>query len=197
MPFYSEDDVFRLMDRPESLVNWKETEPASLVWLVDWKKFRLPYHTVYVIAPDGLWPSKIGISNFAKKRVYTLQTSHWKPLKVAHCFWCKSQKDAYAVEQRAHDILDDEGVWLLGEWFDKPAKKAGEIVRFAANVAGVEIWDRIEDADALAEMAALVKTERGNYELIDNKKGPIGRLRYTVETGGRMYVEPNVLPRKL
>jgi len=135
----------------------------KLVWLVDWRVNKLPYCTVYVIAPEASWPSKIGIATCARKRVAALQCSHWKRLAVTHCYWAPSVADARKVEKKAHALIKDEpNGFLLGEWFNKKPNEAAEIVRFAALSAGVELNDTIEDMGARESIRD--RWEQGLYE---------------------------------
>lgn len=140
-----------------------QLNPATQVWLADWKTHKLPYCTVYIIAPEAHWPCKIGVSTYGRKRLASLQTSHWKRLYVTHSFWCGTIKEATAVEAKAHQMLDEEEVWLLGEWFDKRPDKAAEVVRFSAEVLGIELNDRVEESEPLEEVRAWWEREASAY----------------------------------
>jgi hypothetical protein len=150
------------MSRRESLHNWGK-DPAEQIWLANWKAWGLPYCSVYVIAPEGHWPSKVGISVHARKRVQELQTSHWKRLVVSECYWCPTVKGARAVEKKVHDALKEENVYLLGEWFDKTPAQAAEIVGFTAMVLGVELNGRIEHEGVLRDVTAYAEEQRSIY----------------------------------
>ena len=121
--------------------------------MVDWKRYGLPYCSIYIVAPDGHWPCKIGISNYARKRLNVLQTSHWKRLEVARCFWAPSVNDARRIEKKAHEILKEGGLYLLGEWFDRTPEKAAEVIEFAALTEGVELSEKVGHPEAAQDIA--------------------------------------------
>ena len=156
------------LSRREALVDWSilRKNDRDHVWLADWKKFGLPYCSIYVIAPEGHWPSKIGISTFAKKRVQSLQTSHWKMLVVKKCYWAETVADARAVEQKVHSILKEDQAYLLGEWFDKSPKQAAEVIEFAAMALGIGIDDKILDERVLSEVSKVARSESETYSAI-------------------------------
>jgi hypothetical protein len=58
------------------------------IWKLDWPNLGRPFCNVYIIAPEGTWPVKIGIAVNAAKRLSSLQTSHWKPLQIMKVWWC-------------------------------------------------------------------------------------------------------------
>ena len=138
---------------------WRPDRLTDYVWMIDWPKYGLPFSTVYVIAPESKWPIKIGVSNSPRKRLADLQTSHWKVLHVMKGFWCASAKDALKVEREAHRMLREDNRCLLGEWFDRTAEQAEEVIRFAAARHDVALGDEVpteEIEDALyAELRKL------------------------------------------
>lgn len=127
-------------------------DPHDFMWLVDWKAYGLPYCSVYIIAPDNHWPCKVGISIWPEKRLMSLQTSVWRPLKVFHCFACTSVAQAKALEKRVHEDLTEASKWLHGEWFDMRPNDAADMVRFAAALTGIEITEKIESEEILADV---------------------------------------------
>jgi len=169
------------LSRREALVDWSShsKNDGSHVWLADWKKFGLPYCSIYVIAPEGHWPSKVGISTFARKRVQALQTSHWKMLVVKKCYWAETVADARAVEQKVHSILKEDQAYLLGEWFDKSPTQAAEVIEFAAMALGIVINDKILHDGVSEEVAKVVRSESMTYDAVrfqsDHSVYPRGR----------------------
>lgn len=137
----------------------------DLVWMVDWRKYGLAHCSVYIIAPEGHWPCKVGISTFAKKRVQSLQTSHWKMLAVSRCWWASGVKEARAVEAKTHEMLKADNCYLLGEWFDKTPDKAAEVVEFAAMSVGVDLCDMITQPEIEKEISAEMAQLRYSVEV--------------------------------
>lgn len=121
---------------------------SDMVWLADWRAMRLPYCSVYVIAPMDGWPCKIGVSTNPSKRVNTLQTACWKQLHVAWCCFVGTVNAASKLEKQCHSALSDQGKWLHGEWFDMRPDKASELVMFEAVLAGIEYHTELPDGVA-------------------------------------------------
>lgn len=126
--------------------------PENHVWLVDWKSYKLPYCSLYIVSPDGNWPCKVGISCNPYKRLLSLQTSVWKPLKVVHCYWLESVKEARRLEKEVHARLTADNVWLHGEWFDMRPRNAREMVEFVAAVEGIEINEKIDNPEVIEDI---------------------------------------------
>lgn len=126
-----------------------DDKPEDQVWLADWRAHKLPYCSLYVVAPDGQWPCKVGISVNPYKRLIGLQTSVWKPLKVMRCYWTNSVAEARALEKAVHLRLSDDNVWLHGEWFDMRPKAATEMIEFVSLVEGIEIFDKIDNEEVI------------------------------------------------
>jgi len=42
-------------------------------------------------------------------------------------------------------MLDEEGLWLHGEWFDMRPEQAVDAIRFQAAVTGIEINEVVEE----------------------------------------------------
>lgn len=129
-------------------------KPEEMVWLVDWRAHQLPYCSLYIVSPDNSWPCKVGISVAPRKRVMGLQVSVWRPLRVAHCFWCPSIKDARSLEARLHETLTKDNKWLHGEWFDMRPEDAVDLVQFEAAMIGVECNSVIEEPHIIEEIDA-------------------------------------------
>ena len=129
-------------------------KPEKHVWLVDWRRYKLPYCSIYVVSPDGNWPCKVGISTNPYKRLISLQTSVWKPLKVIGCYWAKTVKEAREVEKQVHKRLSEDNVWLHGEWFDMRPKDAKEMIEFVSAVEGLEINDTIDNEEVIQDLRA-------------------------------------------
>jgi hypothetical protein len=119
------------------------TKVEKFVWMANWRDMKLPYCSVYVIAPIDGWPCKIGISTYALKRVMALQTSVWKQLEVKFCGFVANTQAAREIEQRCHKALTDQSKWLHGEWFDLRPDAAMDLVRFEAEMAGIEMRDML------------------------------------------------------
>jgi len=151
------------MSRREALHDWEETPPEKHLWLVDWKKYGKPFCSLYVIAPEGHWPSKIGISTRPEKRVQSLQTAHWKTLAVAQCFQCVGVKEARALEEKVHSVFREDGAYLMGEWFDKTASETVDVIKFSAAVIGVEITDTVVDPEIIKDLKRRVYNEGVTY----------------------------------
>lgn len=115
------------------------------LWLVDWRSLGSQKYCVYVIAPDGQWPVKIGISHSPRARLANLQSGNWKRLEVSHCFWTESEADARAVEQAVHRDYSEQKKWLLGEWVDTRPAEAKERVEWAALILGVNVGTTIPE----------------------------------------------------
>lgn len=117
------------MDRPA---------PEDALWLVDFKSLNSLRYCVYVIAPDGKWPVKVGISHSPRSRLATLQVGNWKRLEVAYCFWVESMADALLIEREVHKDYADQNKWLLGEWIDARPQEARERIEWAALSLSIE-----------------------------------------------------------
>jgi hypothetical protein len=122
------------------------------VWLADWKRYKLPYCSLYVVSPDGNWPCKVGISVNPYKRLLSLQTSVWKRLKVTDCFWLEGVKEARELEKQVHRRLTGDNVWLHGEWFDMRPKDAREMIEFVSAVEGIEVNDKIHNEMVIEDL---------------------------------------------
>lgn len=158
----------RILNSGKLTGEWDYDRPDDYLWMVNWKSFGLPYCNVYVIAPDRHWPVKVGISITAEKRLATLQTSHWKRLFVTHCFWCPTIADAKRVERKAHAMLTEDNALLLGEWFDRNPDQAADVVRFAADVEGVDLGTTIEREDIrkyVSERVWQIYAETSSYRM--------------------------------
>jgi len=110
-------------------------------WLVDWAAIKRPEYCLYIIAPDGGWPIKIGISNWVLRRLRQLQTANWKRLSVAKCYWTTDKSAALFLEQKIIGQFRKETRWLLGEWLDVRAPEAAERLEWLALEAGILIGD--------------------------------------------------------
>jgi hypothetical protein len=119
------------------------TKVENFVWMANWRDMKLPYCSVYVIAPIDGWPCKIGVSTYALKRVIGLQTSVWKQLEIKFCGFVENTRAAREIEQRCHRSLTDQAKWLHGEWFDLRPDAAMELVKFEAELAGIEMHDKL------------------------------------------------------
>lgn len=119
------------------------TRVEDHVWMANWRDMKLPYCSIYVIAPIDGWPCKIGVSTFPLKRVMGIQTSVWKQLEVKFCAFTSSTQVARDLERRCHQSLSDQSKWLHGEWFDLRPEAAADLVRFEAELAGIEIHEKL------------------------------------------------------
>lgn len=113
------------------------------VWKMNWKAFGSERCSIYVVAPEGTWPVKIGIAVYPISRVRDLQTSHWKKLEVVGAVWCHNKQDALNVERKTHAMLEDDNRRLLGEWFDRSAEQAIQAINFASDLTGIEVHDTL------------------------------------------------------
>lgn len=121
---------------------------SGMVWLADWRALKLPYCSVYIIAPIDGWPCKIGISTNPMKRVNTLQTSVWKQLEVKWCGYLTTVHDARKLESRSHRVLSDLAKWLHGEWFDLRPDRAADLVEFEAMMGGLDVQTKLPPGTA-------------------------------------------------
>lgn len=119
------------------------TRVEDHVWMANWREMKLPYCSIYVIAPIDGWPCKIGVSTFPLKRVMGLQTSVWKQLEVKFSAFMATTQVARDLERRCHQALSDQSKWLHGEWFDLRPEAAIDLVRFEAELAGIELQERL------------------------------------------------------
>lgn len=69
---------------------------------------------VYVIACDA-GQVKVGVSDWPENRLKQLQRQMDAPLHLVHVFRCHRWTDAYELERRIHEALEDCA--LSGEWF--------------------------------------------------------------------------------
>lgn len=122
------------------------------LWLLDWGELGFAYSGVYVIAPGGAWPNKIGISCCVPRRLIALQTSHWQKLHVFDYWLCENAKAARTVERSVHKILADDGKLLMGEWFDVRSNQASKVVEYAADREGIELARRIPETEKFAHV---------------------------------------------
>lgn len=129
-----------------------QVKAEEQVWLANWRGHGLPYCSLYVVAPDGRWPCKVGISVNAYKRLAELQVSVWKPLSVVSCFWLKTIKEARELEKQVHRRLTGDDVWLHGEWFDMRPRDAKEMIEFVALVEGIEIYEKIDNDEVIKHL---------------------------------------------
>jgi hypothetical protein len=139
------------------------TDPNEMLWTIDWRDYDRPYCSLYVVTPDNDWPCKVGISVSPRKRVMGLQTSVWRPLKVAACFWCPTIQDARRLEMRVHQMLTDDKKWMHGEWFDMKPGPTCEMINFAACIAGIECNSTIDEPEIRAAVSdKLMRANMGN-----------------------------------
>lgn len=117
----------------------KRPEPEDCLWLVNWRSIGSPKYCIYVIAPDGQWPVKVGISHNPSLRLANLQVGNWKRLEVARCFWTHTEADARLIEQAVHRDYTEQKKWLLGEWIDARPADARERIEWAALINDIEI----------------------------------------------------------
>lgn len=156
---------FRLAGRTKAQdfewLKWgfKRPELEEGLWLVDWRSIGSPKYCVYVIAPDGQWPVKIGISHSPvdRSRLGNLQVGNWKRLEVAHCFWTETQADALAIEKEVHRDYSEQKKWLLGEWVDTRPNEARERIEWAALILGVNIGNDVP-SEAAESIKARIET---------------------------------------
>lgn len=145
------------------------------VWMADWKRFRLPYCSLYVVSTDGKWPCKVGISTHAYKRLVQLQTSVWKPLQIVHCYWTASVNEARTLEKAVHSRLTEDNVWLHGEWFNMRPKEAKEMIEFVSLVEGIEIFDKIDNQEVISDMQSFMRGLERNEVYVER----INRRRHS------------------
>lgn len=143
---------------------YKEVDDA--LWMVDWKKYGLPHCTLYVVSTDSLWPCKVGISVAPRKRIVSLQTSVWRPLHVADCMWMPTVAEAKRLEGEVHRRLAEDGKWLHGEWFDLRAKEAADLVRFTADVVGIECRSTVPEGPVRADMSHMLSWAQVSDNLV-------------------------------
>jgi hypothetical protein len=132
---------------------------------------------VYVIAPEGKWPVKVGISSNPKSRLFSLQGANWKRLRVEHCCWTATRAQALAIEKYLHAEFAEGGKWLLGEWVDARPDEAKERIEWASMTLSIpvdftipadkeaEVWKRLKamwPVEAIYEANAR-KTEMVGY----------------------------------
>ena len=85
-------------------------------------------HQVYVIAPIGQRPVKVGVSINPRSRISALQTGHPSKLFLFHTIRLQ-REDAFMAEHIFHD--SGEGTTLLeGEWHDVDVRYAIEQLQF-------------------------------------------------------------------
>lgn len=132
--------------------DWRDPyrDAQSDLWRVKWKDFGFPFYTVYLIGPRGGWPTKIGISDCAWRRMLDLQTAHWQEMVVHRTWIVENRTAARKVEAEAHRMLQDGGGQLLGEWYDIRPDKASEIVQFAAEKLAVETTQELPNIPKFA-----------------------------------------------
>lgn len=131
-------------------IKWarRRPEPEDSLWLVDWRSLKSERCCVYVIAPDGQWPVKVGISHAPRSRLLSLQVGNWKRLEVAACYWTHSVADALLLEREVHRDYSQQEKWLLGEWIDARPNEAAEKIQWAAMILSIDISDAVP-ADAM------------------------------------------------
>lgn len=158
---------------------WKEEDAKDQVWLADWKAHKLPYCSVYIVAPENGWPCKVGISTHAYKRLVGLQTSVWKPLQVAACYWTSTVAEARRLEKEVHKRLSADNVWLHGEWFDMRPDAAKEMVEFVALVEGIEAFSKIDNPEVISCIHGLARSAFNQKNYITD-----ANVGYCPEIGG-------------
>lgn len=112
--------------------------PQLYPWLADFSGDD-PRCFIYVIAPEGKWPVKVGISKSPRRRLSDLQGANWKRLKVEVCAWAETKTSAFALEQYVHSDYSDRGKWLLGEWIDARPDDAKERIEWAAMALNIGV----------------------------------------------------------
>lgn len=122
-----------------SRIDWSDEELVANLWRMDWKQAGFDYCCVYVIGPTKKWPMKVGVSVSPAKRVASLQTLIWEPLRIYSTFFTRNVMDARRVERAVHDELEMRGKALLGEWFDVRSIEASDTIEFAALATSVEL----------------------------------------------------------
>ncbi len=146
------------------------------VWMADWRAMRLPYCSIYVVAPVDGWPCKVGISTNPMKRVSSLQTACWKQLEVAWCGFLGTVKQAAALESRAHKSLTEQSLWLHGEWFDLRVTDAKDLIGFEADMAGLEMHDTLPSGVALDFVAKLYASRYGTPQALTDRIARFGKF---------------------
>jgi hypothetical protein len=117
---------------------------------------------VYVIhAEDG--DVKIGVAKNAWNRLKGLQTAHSRKLSIFYKIGCLSRVEAYAIESRAHKILENRA--LEGEWFSASPEDARAAVERA-------ICDMRAEREREEKAAARVKAKIEGKTYIDPEITP-------------------------
>lgn len=134
---------------------------------------------LYVIAPIGGGPCKIGISARIVKRLRDLQHFHPHKLGVYHVKQFAARDVLLRAEQAAHRDL--AGHRLQGEWFDVSPERAAETIN--------AVFDRL----LAARIAALKKTGLGRLPRPSKNLGKQRRARIIINPKRRpIYVPPNM-----
>lgn len=72
---------------------------------------------LYIICENGSdgWPVKVGISSSPKARMHSLQSGHYKKLRVFNSFLFGSRREAALAEKEFHEAYSEYR--MSGEWF--------------------------------------------------------------------------------
>lgn len=84
-------------------------------------------YSIYVVAPQEGFPCKIGYASSLRKRLKTLQASHWDTLFIHDAVLVKSKRTAMRLEKLCHKRLASD--CIRGEWFNCFAEDAGKMLR--------------------------------------------------------------------
>lgn len=142
------------------------------------------WNAIYVVAADENGPAKIGVSTDISKRVETMQTGCWLPLKVYDMRYVVKKdennrivslsfkRSAYELEAIVHRILDECGLRMVGEWFDITVHEAIEVIQKVAKEQNM-------GAVGLQDLASVDLTGRADAHMEDARNKMVANIAIT------------------
>lgn len=126
------------------------------LWMVPWRRFGFDFCGVYLIAPAGKWPVKVGMSEDAARRLNSLQTAHWQQMRIMSYWICENKAAARQIEAKCHAELKNKR--MMGEWFDIKADAAADVVEFCGELLGIGLAKRVPETARFAQVKAHIES---------------------------------------
>lgn len=127
------EQVAEACSRPEPI-----SEALSLKFSAG--PFRIDiFDAVYVIAPDDLPVSKVGIARNPRSRLDGLRCGNWNALSLRALFWCAD--DAAGLEAAVLRKCKDMGAHMRGEWAALEPSDMALLIASCAKAGGWRIAD--------------------------------------------------------
>jgi len=118
-------------------------------------------YSIFVIAPsDQPRPIKVACSFWPVDYLSATKSQEARQLVIHSLFWVTDRKLAVHIAKRCRHIFKKAGKDPLGGWFDVTGEWAVKVIVFAANDAGIRLYNEAEaramKTAFLAEIGELV-----------------------------------------